>query len=143
MKPIKTGLLLIGTFFSLFSFAQGGNFVVPENTQIQMKFDQDYREKKNKVGEIAKLSVLEDVLVNGKVVVAKGASVDAKVTNSKKFELRVDIYSASAVDGTKLILNDCWVFTTAAQNYKSKGALIVTGTKKNCFVKEATKINAK
>ncbi len=139
---MKTCLLFFSTFFSVFSYAQGGDFLVPENTQIQMKFDQDYREKKNKVGEAAKLSVLEDVLVNGKVVVKKGTSVSATVTNSKKFELRVDIHDVPAVDGTKLVLNDCWVFTTAAQNYKSKGALIITGTRKNCFVKAATKIRA-
>lgn len=126
MKRILLPVLL---FISAASFAQTN---IPEGTTVSMILTQELREGKNKTGEAAAFKVSEDVKVNGTVVIAANTPVRATVTNSKNRELRVDIYDVKAVDGSTIKLADCWLFTTAAENLRSKGALLVVGTKKNC-----------
>ena len=126
---MKRILLPVFLFFSIASMAQT---TIPEGTVVSMILTQQIFEGKNKTGEAAAFKVAEDVKVNGTVVIAANTPVHATVTNSKNRELRVDIYDVKAVDGTTVKLNDCWIFTTASENLKSKGALLVVGTKKNC-----------
>lgn len=129
MKSIFSFLFLaIGSS----SFAQS-DITIPEKTQVSMISTQDLKEGKNKTGEVAPFVVTDDVKVGGVVVVAKGAPVHATVTASKNRELRVDIYDVKAIDGTVIKLNDCYIYTTAAQNLNGRGALIIKGTRKSCF----------
>ena len=130
MKSMFTGILALSTGLI---FAQSDGLTIPEKTQVPMESTQDLKEGKNKTGEVAPMVVSENVKVGNVVVIAKGTSVHAIVTNSKNRELRVDIYDVKAVDGSVVKLNDCYIFTTAAQNYKGRGALIVSGTRKSCF----------
>lgn len=143
MRSNKIVLFLLVALFSTCSSLLSAQVTLLENTQVQMKFNQDVREKKNKLNESVSVVVLEDVKAGSTVVIPKGTSVRATITNAKRGEIRVDIYDLKAVDGSKVELQDCWVFTTAAQNFKGKGALILNGTRKNCFVKAAVNINAK
>ncbi len=130
MKPIATGLFIL---ISLFSFSQTTEVVVPANTNISMILTQEVREFKNKKGEAVKFVVIDDVVVDGVVVVAKNTPVNAKITTlSKDGDMRIDLFDVAAVDGTILTLNDCWHFTTRAQNLNSKGALVVKGVRKTC-----------
>lgn len=130
---------VLSVTYSLAS-AQTGAISIPEKTQVSMEVTADIKEGKNKVGEAAPFVVLADVKVDGNVVIAKGTKVNATITISKNRELKVDIADVKAIDGTVIKLNDCSVFTTAAQNYNGRGALIVKGSHKNCFTATETKI---
>jgi hypothetical protein len=137
---MKSIVSLALVFSSYFSFSQTDEITIPESTLIPMELTQEVKEGKNKVGEAARFVVSQDVMVNGTVVVAKNTLVHASVTTSKRGELRVDLYDVAAVDGTIMKLNDCWIFTTAAQNLNSHGGLIVKGTKKNCSTPVSYKV---
>jgi hypothetical protein len=129
MKSILTIALLFAAYIG---YSQSEEIAIPQNTLITMELSQEVKEGRNKVGEAARFVVAQDVAVNGITVIAKGSLVHATVTTSKRGELRVDLHDVAAADGTVVKLNDCWIFTTAAQNYHSHGALLVKGTKKNC-----------
>ncbi len=129
MKNLFTLAIVL---ISHFSFSQSDEITIPQNTLVHIILNEDVREGKNKVGDAAKFVVAEDVVINNNVAIAKGALVHATITSSKRGDLRVDLYDVAAVDGTIIKLDDCWIFTTAAQNTKSHGALIIKGTRKNC-----------
>jgi hypothetical protein len=129
MRSILTLALLFAIHVS---FCQSDEVTIPQNTMISLELTQEIKEGKNKLGEPARFIVSQDVIQDGTVVIAKGSLVHATITTCKKGDLRVDLYDVSATDGTVIKLNDCWIFTTAAQNLNSRGALIVKGTKKNC-----------
>jgi hypothetical protein len=137
---MKSLLTFAFAFASYLAFSQSDEITIPENTMVPMELTQEIRERKNKLGEPARFVVSEDVKVNGTVVIAKNTLVHATITNAKRGELKVDIYDVEAVDGTILKLNDCWLFTTFAQNYVSHGALFVKGTRKNCVTVNSAKI---
>lgn len=138
-------------FYSLLAFlcftalAEAQTVTVPANTVVSMELTKEVREGKNRVGEVAAFRVLSDVLVDGVVVIPAKSVVNAKVTNSGKRELRVDLYDVKAADGTTITLQDCWMFTTASQNFSGtggKGAVLFTGTKKNCGTSVRTEVKA-
>lgn len=135
-------IFLPAAFFlsTLGSFAQSSETTIPEGTQVSMILKTEIREGKNKTGESAQFVVENDVKVNGTTVISANTPIHATVTNSKNRELRVDIYDVKAVDGTVVKLNDCWIFTTASENLKSKGALLVAGVRKNCSTIGSIKI---
>lgn len=105
---------------------------VPANTNVKMELATELFEGKSKVGSAAQFRVTEDVVVDGVVIIPAKSAVRAAVTISKNRELRVELYDVKAADGTLITLADCWIFTTAAQNQRSKGAAIWVGTRKNC-----------
>ncbi|MCW5908213.1 MAG: hypothetical protein KIS94_10160 [Chitinophagales bacterium] len=127
---MKLFTLIVSVF--AFQFLTAQTISIPANTPVSMELVQEIREGKNKVGEAAQYRVAKDVVIDGVVVIAAKTVVRAKVTNSGNRELRVDLYDVQAADGTTVNLADCWVFTTASQNQKSKGALLIVGSKKNC-----------
>jgi hypothetical protein len=142
MKNTRTITLAALMAFTTTAFAQ--TVTVPANTSISMELTKEVREGKNRVGEAAAFHVLNDVVVDGVVVIPAKSVVNAKVTNSGKRELRVDLYDIKAVDGTTITLADCWIFTTAAQNFSGqggKGAVLFVGTKKTCNT--ATRVEVK
>ncbi len=141
MKKFITALLLLAAVH--FGFAQ--TVTVPANTTVNMELAKEIREGKNKAGEAASFRVLTDVVVDGNVVIPAKSVVNAKVTNSGKRELRVDLYDVKAIDGTTITLQDCWIFTTASQNFSGKGgkgAVLFVGTKKNCGTSVRTEVKA-
>lgn len=96
------------------------------------------------MGEIVQFRVVADVVIDGVVVIPAKSVVNAKVTNSGKRELRVDLYDIKAADGTTITLADCWMFTTESQNFNARGgrgAALFVGTKKNCLT--ATRVEVK
>ncbi|MBK8658966.1 MAG: hypothetical protein IPN22_08875 [Bacteroidetes bacterium] len=92
--------------------------------------------------------VKEDVLVDGAVVIAKGAPVSAaiRVNNKPKVnaytgeeklgELLIDIFSVKAVDGSEVKFQDIYIQKFAEKNYnwfdKNRKWLLGTGVVKNC-----------
>ncbi len=125
-------------------FYTGFSQALPDGTMIPMELTEDVSVFKYKQGASVPFVVSQDVKIDGKVVIPAQAKVRAVVTISKKpaphegGELRVDIYDVMAMDGTTVKLADCWIFTTAAQNYNGKGALLRKGTRKNCNTVRAT-----
>lgn len=128
-------------FIALTSKAQSA---LPEGTTVPLIFTADVFAPKVKVGDPAPVIVDEDVRYNGKVVIPAKAKVRAVITTANKpaphkgeGELRVDIYDVMAMDGSTVKLQDCWIFTTGAQNQtrKGHGAIILQGTRKNCATK--------
>ena len=130
-------------FFSCL-FYTGFSQALPDGTMIPMELTEDVSVFKYKQGASVPFVVSQDVKVDGKVVIPAQAKVRAVVTISKKpaphegGELRVDIYDVMAMDGTTVKLADCWLFTTGAQNYNGKGALLRKGTRKNCNTIKST-----
>jgi hypothetical protein len=137
---MKFILTLALAFAGFLSFSQSDDITIPENTMVSMELSQDIREGKNKLGEAARFVVSQDVSIDGVVVISKGTVVHASITLAKRGELRVDIYDVAATDGTVIKLRDCWIFTTAAQNLNSRGALIMKGTRKNCVTPSSYKV---
>ena len=133
MKLSATLLL----FFAF--FVSNAQTKIPEGTLVSMIFKEDVGVSNYKVGASVPVIVSEDVKVNGKVVIPANAAVHAVVTSSSKpashkgeGELRIDILDVMSMDGTTVKLNDCWVYTTGAEDLKHHGAQFVKGTRKNC-----------
>lgn len=57
--------------------------VVPEGTPISVTVDQTVSSKTNETGDHFAASVAEPVVINGKVIIARGAKVSGTVTDSK------------------------------------------------------------
>jgi len=126
-----------------------------ENTQVSFRATETIHEKFYKTKAPVSFEVAEDVLVKGKVVIAKGtpATAEAGLTLDRKGRpakgnLRVDIKEVKAVDGTTVKLNDCWIAATADQRHPkvdgkkvAKGAAVIKNTKKNCSTSGKYEIN--
>ena len=132
MKFVSLALFLFPFFIT---HAQ----TIPEATTVSIILQSDVGANSFKKGDPAPFVVAEDVKINGKVVIPANAKVRAVVTLSTKSaphrgegELRVEILDVMAMDGSTVKLQDCWLFTTGANNLKKHEALIVKGTRKNC-----------
>lgn len=117
---------------AIFAHSQSGKVKLPERTIVPMILTEEIRENKNKVGTSAKFIVAENVVIDGNILIAQKTPVVSKITISGKRELRVELYEVAAVDGTPVKLNDCWFFTTAAQNLNGKDAMLAKNMRKNC-----------
>jgi hypothetical protein len=101
---------------------------IPARTKINCVFN-SLVTRNDKPGTPVTAEVEKDVLVNGVVVIAKGAPVEAKIrTNNKpkktyysqdelSGELVIDVYSTVAVDGSVVKFNDCYLQTFNNKNY--------------------------
>ncbi len=125
---LLTFSLCMCLFFSSYS-----QTTVPAKTLVPVQVTQDISPKTNKAGSAVTLKVEKDVVVNGVTVIAANSAVTGKVSMLTKTDLRVDILSVKAVDGTTIRLNDCWIYTTIDQNPSGKFPLIRQGTQKNCY----------
>lgn len=80
---------------------------VPANTLVKVALVEDLNAKNLKVGDIVSVKIADDVIVDGKLVFAKGSPGEGKVTKvsqAKNFgrnaKLEVDFYQAKSIDGT-------------------------------------------
>lgn len=102
----------------------------------------------DKPGKEVDMRVKEDVVVNGKVVIAKDAPVNATIRVNKKprsnyytgeegtGELLIDLNYVKAVDGTQINLNSCYFQRFAEKNHnwfdKQRRWVLAGGSVKNC-----------
>jgi hypothetical protein len=84
---------------------------LPAGTKVPMEFAQTVDSRTARKGDIVKLTVSDDVLVNGEKVIAKGAPATATVMDvnkptlfAKKAEIKLDQLRVRTVDGRLLQL---------------------------------------
>jgi hypothetical protein len=138
--------------FVIFAFAQA-EVTIPARTPVQTQMTQDIPKKwlslKDKelsaevLGASISFTIVEDVkLKNGTVVIAKNSAVKASITQiMNKRDLKLEVQSVTAVDGTEIALGDCWILITKAQDKNSRAN--VAGLRKNCETKADVKIKTK
>jgi hypothetical protein len=127
---------------SFFFFASNAQTKIPEGTQVNFILKEDVNVSKYKVGSTVPFVVADDVKIKGTVVIPANAAVHAVVTSSSKpaphkgeGELRIDVLDVMDMSGATIKLNDCWLYTTGAENLKGHTAQFVKGTRKNCTTK--------
>lgn len=151
MKNLFT--LFVATVMAICIQAQT-EITVPYNTRVPCELTGTVT-LDDKPGTEVGMIVKEDVLVNDKVVIAKNTPVNATIRVNKKpktnyyttnefmGELLIDINYVTAVDGSRINLNTCYVQYFAEKNTnwfdKQRRWLLRTGTLKNCN----TSINVK
>nr|MBP6730937.1 hypothetical protein [Chitinophagales bacterium] len=115
---------------------------VPSGTMVSLSLDKDIFAPDTKVGAPAAFSVLQEVIINGKVIIPKSAIVRAAVVEVEKggphhppSKVKVQIYDVKAADGSTVVLDNCYVFTMGDGGHKQRGALLLKGIGKNCLVK--------
>ncbi len=88
-----------------------GARTIPAGTGVVCAFNTDVRPGNVAVGDKVAMSVSNDVVVGGRVLIRKGAPVQAQVTRAKKrgavgagAELAIQLATAEAVDGTQVPL---------------------------------------
>lgn len=136
---MKSLLLFPLLTISLFVASQS---IVPGGTIVSLTLNKDVFAPSVKIGDPADFSVLQDVIVGGKVVIPANSQVRAKVIEATKSgphhgegSLKVQIYDVKAVDGSTVTFDDCFAFTVGDQSRKQHGALLVKGIGKNCVTK--------
>lgn len=89
--------------------ALGSATLVPKGTDVRLAFDQGLSSKTAKVGDRLAFEVVEDVIVDGKIVVRKGAKatgVVERVQRGRRFgvnaSIRIKLDPIGASDGTML-----------------------------------------
>lgn len=82
---------------------------VPANTLVKVALVDEVNTKNLKIGDIVRVQVADDVIVDGKLVFAKGEPGEGKVTKlrqarnfGRNAELEVDFYQTKAIDGTEV-----------------------------------------
>lgn len=115
---------------------------VPSGTIVALSLDKDIFAPDSKIGDPAKFSVVQEVSVNGKVIIPKSAIVRASVVEVEKggphrppSKVKVQIFDVKAADGSTITLDNCYVFTMGDGGHKQRGALLLKGVGKNCLVK--------
>lgn len=136
---VKSLLLFPLLFISLFVVSQN---MVPGGTIVSITLNKDVFAPDVKIGDPADFTVLQDVMVGGKVVIPAHSKARATVIETTKSgphhgegSLKVQIYDVKAVDGSTVTFDDCFVFTTGDGGHKQRGSLLVKGIGKNCVTK--------
>ncbi|MCW5906831.1 MAG: hypothetical protein KIS94_03145 [Chitinophagales bacterium] len=127
--------------------AQEQEVIIPYNTMVVCELTGTVT-LDDKPGKEVEMKVQRDVVVNGKVVIAKDAAVYATIRVNKKpksnyytgeegtGELLIDIISVKAVDGTVVNLNSCYFQRYAEKNHnwfdKQRRWVLAGGAVKNC-----------
>jgi len=116
--------------------------IVPGGTVVSLTLNKDVFAPTTKLGEVVDITVSQDVLIKGKVVIPANAKVRAAVVDVNKggphqgeSRLKVQIYDVMAMDGTTVVLDDCYMFIMGDGGHKQRGALLLKGSGKNCVVK--------
>ena len=130
--PLLVGVVVLAGFAAP-AMAGGdigsGRAVVSENTEIFARITEDVTSKKREtnVGDVIVARVEDDVLVDGQVVIERGADLYLRVENVKKAKmfgrkgrLELTALSVRAVDGNLLPLAGLY-------DSKGKGRKVVTG----------------
>lgn len=142
-----------------------GEVLLPDGTELTVITTEEISSKTATEGDPINFKVDEDVRVNGKVVIARGALVKGEVSNSKKSgrmgkggQLSIRILSTESVDGQKVKLRaskgkegDDKTGTTVALVVlfgplgflkKGKDAKIKEGTRIKAYTDEEKKVKA-
>ena len=150
MKKILT--LSLFSLFVIYGFAQD-EVTIPARTPVQTQMTQDIPKnwlswkgeklQAEVIGATISFIIVEDVkLKNGTVVIAKNSPVKARITQiMNNRDLKLEVQSATAVDGTIVPLGDCWILITKAQDKNSRAN--VAGLRKNCETKADVKVKVK
>lgn len=143
-----------------------GETVLPDGTELSVVTTEEISSKTATEGDPLNFKVEEDVKVDGKVVIAKGALVKGEVSNARKSgrmgkggQLSIRVLSTESVDGQKVKLRaskgkegDDKTGTTVALVVlfgplgflkKGKDAKIKEGTRIKAYTDEAKKVVAK
>lgn len=103
MKKLSSVALTLGLAISAFAS------IVPKGTDIRLAFDEDISTKTARVGDRVNLHVLEDIIVQGQVVVKKGTTASAKVIEVQKgrrfgvnARMRLEFDPITGADGTMI-----------------------------------------
>jgi len=128
---MKSFTTLTALFISLASFAQS----VPAKTPISLIAVEDINKKTFKErGGMGLFVVEEDVIVNGKIVIAAESPVNVLLNTATSSDLKIVLTVVRATDGTTVKIDDCWLYTTRAENTLGKpwGPVFRKGTRKVC-----------
>lgn len=92
-------------------YALAGTVNVPAGTSVTLQFAENVSPETKRVGDSVYLTVVNDVIVDGKVVIKAGARAFGEVVKSKErnylgipAEIGVVVKSVKAVDGTQIML---------------------------------------
>ena len=105
-----------------------GYAYVPKDTILNLELETEITSKKAKVGDDVPLVTTENIIINGVIVIPKGARVNAKVTKATgaglfgragKLEFMID--SVETVNGVKIPLE----YTTSREAGSDDGAIAV------------------
>jgi len=147
-----SSLFVTPLVFASFNYAQQPNLGSSTSVKVELKtpvrlvLDQALSSKTLKSGDTFQLVVAEDVLVNGKVVVAKGSPATGRITQvvkgninqPGKIEGTVD--SVRAVDGHNIPLDGNISGNGAGMWGRGKPAKIEKGQFINCVVAKETEV---
>jgi hypothetical protein len=81
---ISVKALLLATFAATIGNAEASTIQVPPGTQIVVTTVADLKPDNLNVGDMVALTVVSDVVVNGKVIIKAGAAAQGEVVSSKK-----------------------------------------------------------
>lgn len=118
-RGIAFQLLVVGTLFTfVWTFMLPHEVVaqekvqIPAGTVVVLKTNSTLTPEQLKVGDTVQLSVVSDVVIDGKVVIQAGASAMGEITSSKErgmigiaAQIGLVVRSVQAVDGTTVFLS--------------------------------------
>ncbi|MBX2904186.1 MAG: hypothetical protein KF872_11595 [Chitinophagales bacterium] len=131
---MKTFITLSAIAFASVSFAQS----VPSKTLVSMVASKDFNEKVLKSEGGMGLFVIEkDVVANGKTIIAAQTPINVLLEKATKSDLKIVIAEVKGTDGSTIVIDDCWLYTSIDQNLtgKPKGPVFRKGTRKICYTK--------
>jgi len=115
-------------------------------TPVPLMVDEPLSSKTSKSGQTFRLVAAEDVLVNGKVVVAKGSSATGRITLVEKGNINVEgrvevtVDSVRAVDGHNIPLEGQLAVSGVGRWGMGKDAKIEKGASINTVVAKETEV---
>ena len=130
------------------SFAGGASGLVKLElkTPVRLTVDEPLSSKTSKSGQAFRLVAAEDVLVNGKIVVAKGSSATGRITLVEKGNINVygkvevTVDSVRAVDGHNIPLEGSLAVSGIGKWGMGKDAKIEKGSFINTVVAKETEV---
>ena len=122
-KAIRITAIVLLTNFSLaLALPVLPQVTIKGGTNVRVRVNQTLNSKTAQSGSVVMFSVVDDVKVDGVVVIAAGAQAEGTVTNAKKAgfigmpgAIGITVNSVQAVDGTKVSL-----MATAVRDGESK-----------------------
>ncbi len=106
-----TMLISMCPYLGLLDAAKAAVVSIPAGTRVRLRLEETVSPETKNAGDQVSLSVIHDVIVDGKVVIAAGAPARGEVTVSSKSgavgkpaEIGFQVTSATAVDGKSVPL---------------------------------------
>jgi hypothetical protein len=111
---------------------------VPPKTLIHLIATQDFNKKTFKSKETTGIIVVEkDVVVNGKTVISAQTPVLVRLDKATASDLKVIVAEVKTTDGSTVVIDDCWLYTSIDENLtgKPKGPVFRKNTRKICYTR--------